>query len=60
MIKSKKYYVAYRTETGYSADYITTWHDLSTEAGITALIRDIKTQFQHKSVIIINLIPLKG
>lgn len=56
----KKYYVAYYTEIGYSADYVSTNHDLSTEDGIVALTQDIKTQYNYKSLVIINLIPLKG
>ncbi len=56
----KKYYVVYCAEIGFSAACVTTKHDLSTEDGIAALIQDIKTQYNYKSLAIINFIPLKG
>ena len=56
----KKYYVAYYTEIGCFADCVTTKYDLSTEDGIVALTQNIKTKFNYKSLVIINLIPLKG
>lgn len=56
----KKYYVVCYVKTGCVATCVTTRHDLSTEDGIVALIQDIKTQYNYKSLIIINFIPLKG
>lgn len=55
----KKYYVVYCAEIGCAAVCVTTKHDLSTEDGIGALIQDIKTQYNYKSLAIINFIPLK-
>ncbi len=64
MVNSKKYYVAYRYaadygDNGYSFNYATTNHDLSTEKGLVAFTQDIKDEYGYKTVIILNLIPLK-
>ncbi len=58
--KYKKYYVAYYTEHGYCNNYIATVHNLNTRKGLIALTQDIKEQYSYTTVVILNIIPLKG